>query len=65
MPASPVQTRNIITTIKTRQRRSSLYIAIKMIDPMGLGGFGVLVQSKGLLAEESSQSLKSLRLPAM
>ena len=44
------------------QRREALH---KMIDPMGLGGFGVLVQSKGLLAEESAQSLKSLRLPAM
>jgi hypothetical protein len=30
---------------------------------MGLGGFGVLVQSKGLKEKEVSQSLKGLIVP--
>jgi hypothetical protein len=32
---------------------------------MGLGGFGVLVQSKGLTAEEEQQTLKGLSMPPM
>ncbi|MEA5603173.1 class I SAM-dependent methyltransferase [Nostoc sp. UHCC 0252] len=42
------------------QRRDALQ---QLIDPTGLGGFGVLVQSKGLNDRETSQSLKGLTLP--
>ncbi|MBD2495750.1 class I SAM-dependent methyltransferase [Nostoc sp. FACHB-280] len=42
------------------QRRESLH---QLIDPTGLGGFGVLVQSKGLQNLEISQPLKGLIVP--
>jgi SAM-dependent MidA family methyltransferase len=42
------------------QRRDSLH---QLIDPTGLGGFGVLVQSKGLDKTKISQPLKGLTLP--
>ncbi|RCJ37851.1 hypothetical protein A6770_13735 [Nostoc minutum NIES-26] len=42
------------------QRRESLH---QLLDPTGLGGFGVLVQSKGLTEQEKSQSLKGLTVP--
>lgn len=44
------------------QRREALH---QLIDPLGLGGFGVLVQSKGLKEAETAQALKGLRMPAM
>ncbi|WP_414541172.1 class I SAM-dependent methyltransferase [Nostoc sp. CCY0012] len=42
------------------QRRAALH---QLIDPTELGGFGVLVQSKGLHKAESSQPLKGLTVP--
>jgi SAM-dependent MidA family methyltransferase len=42
------------------QRRDALQ---QLIDPTGLGGFGVLVQSKGLNNTETSQLLKGLTVP--
>ncbi|MGF1935333.1 MAG: class I SAM-dependent methyltransferase [Nostoc sp. ChiQUE02] len=42
------------------QRRDALH---QLLDPTGLGGFGVLVQSKGLHKTEISQPLKGLTLP--
>ncbi len=42
------------------RRREALHRAI---DPMGLGGFGVLVQSKGLRDEEKGRILKGLMVP--
>ncbi|MEH2383417.1 MAG: class I SAM-dependent methyltransferase [Nostoc sp.] len=42
------------------KRRDALH---QLIDPTGLGGFGVLIQSKGLDKTEISQSLKGLTLP--
>ncbi|MEH2325444.1 MAG: class I SAM-dependent methyltransferase [Nostoc sp.] len=42
------------------QRRDSLH---QLIDPTGLGGFGVLIQSKGLDNTEISQPLLGLTLP--
>jgi SAM-dependent MidA family methyltransferase len=39
------------------QRRDALH---QLINPMGLGGFGVLIQSKGLTRNEQLQSLKGL-----
>ncbi|QMS91140.1 class I SAM-dependent methyltransferase [Nostoc edaphicum CCNP1411] len=42
------------------QRRDALH---QLIDPTGLGGFGVLIQSKGLNNTETSQPLKGLTLP--
>lgn len=42
------------------QRRDALH---QLIDPMGLGGFGVLVQSKGLLEAEFSQALNGFNVP--
>ncbi|MEG4273216.1 MULTISPECIES: class I SAM-dependent methyltransferase [unclassified Microcoleus] len=42
------------------QRREALH---QLIDPMGLGGFGVLVQSKGLKEDEKKKKLKGLSVP--
>lgn len=42
------------------RRRDALH---QLIDPMGLGRFGVLVQSKGLAAE-IAQPLKGLSFPS-
>ncbi|MDZ8088740.1 MAG: class I SAM-dependent methyltransferase [Nostoc sp. DedQUE12b] len=42
------------------QHRDALH---QLIDPTGLGGFGVLIQSKGLDNTEISQRLKGLILP--
>ncbi|MEH2177045.1 class I SAM-dependent methyltransferase [Nostoc sp.] len=42
------------------QHRDALH---QLIDPTGLGGFGVLIQSKGLENTEISQRLKGLILP--
>ncbi len=42
------------------QHRDALH---QLIDPTGLGGFGVLIQSKGLDNTEISQPLKGLTLP--
>jgi SAM-dependent MidA family methyltransferase len=44
------------------QRREALH---QLIDPMGLGGFGVLVQSKNLTQHEEQHSLKGLSVPPM
>lgn len=44
------------------QRRQALH---QLLDPMGLGNFGVLIQSKGLTAEEQKQPLKGLSVPPM
>ncbi|NJR76794.1 MAG: class I SAM-dependent methyltransferase, partial [Scytonema sp. CRU_2_7] len=35
----------------------------QLLDPLGLGGFGVLVQSKGLTKTEAAQPLKGLSVP--
>jgi SAM-dependent MidA family methyltransferase len=43
-------------------QRDSLH---QLLDPMGLGGFGVLLQGKGLTPEELSQGLKGLTTPAI
>ena len=42
------------------QRREVLH---SLMDPMGLGNFGVLVQSKGLSDAEQERSLKGLQQP--
>ncbi|MGI8503693.1 MAG: class I SAM-dependent methyltransferase [Hassallia sp.] len=42
------------------QRRDALH---QLLDPMGLGGFGVLIQSKGLKEAEISQPLKGFTVP--
>jgi SAM-dependent MidA family methyltransferase len=44
------------------QRRDALH---QLIDPAGLGGFGVLIQSKGLSQEEKARSLKGLIQPSL
>lgn len=43
------------------QRREALH---QLINPMGLGGFGVLIQSKGLNSNEIEHSLQGLREPS-
>lgn len=43
-------------------RREALH---SLMDPMGLGGFGVLVQSKGLNVEEEGEKLKGFNVPPM
>lgn len=47
--------------LEVLQRREALH---QLINPMGLGGFGVLIQSKGLNSEEIKHSLKGLREPS-
>lgn len=42
------------------KRRDALH---QLIEPMGLGGFGVLIQSKGLRETEIIQGLKGLKMP--
>lgn len=42
------------------QRRDTLH---QLIDPAGLGNFGVFVQSKGLTEEEKKRSLQGLKIP--
>jgi SAM-dependent MidA family methyltransferase len=42
------------------QRRDALH---QLVDPLGLGNFGVLIQSKGLSDKEISQKLKGLIVP--
>lgn len=44
------------------RRRDALH---QLMNPMGLGGFGVLVQEKGLSEEERKRSLKGLKIPGM
>jgi SAM-dependent MidA family methyltransferase len=44
------------------QRRQALH---GLMDPMGVGGFGVLVQSKGLTTEEAAREVKGLSVPPM
>jgi SAM-dependent MidA family methyltransferase len=48
--------------MKIMQRRQILH---QLMDPMGLGGFGVLVQSKGLTEQEEQLPLKGLTVPPM
>ena len=48
--------------MKIMQRRQILH---QLMDPMGLGGFGVLVQSKGLTEQEERVPLKGLTVPPM
>jgi SAM-dependent MidA family methyltransferase len=43
-------------------RRDALH---QLIDPAGLGGFGVLIQSKGLTEAERTRSLKGLTQPKL
>jgi SAM-dependent MidA family methyltransferase len=45
---------------KVLQRRDSLH---QMINPMGLGGFGVLLQCRGLMEEEIAQPLQGFTIP--
>ncbi|MCC5637563.1 class I SAM-dependent methyltransferase [Nostoc sp. CHAB 5844] len=49
-----------ISIAQLLQRRESLH---QLLDPTGLGSFGVLVQSKGLQNHEISQPLKGLIVP--
>ena len=51
--------RDIATIMQRRQVLHSL------IDPMGLGGFGVLVQSQGLSEVEKGRSLSGLKEPPL
>ncbi|MCA1993966.1 MAG: class I SAM-dependent methyltransferase [Coleofasciculus sp. S288] len=44
------------------QRREALH---QLMNPMGLGGFGVLIQSKGLTAQEEQRMPKGLNIPPM
>jgi len=46
----------------TLQRREALH---SLMNPMGLGNFGVLIQSKGLSEEERGRSLKGLKTPPL
>ncbi|HIK09917.1 MAG TPA: class I SAM-dependent methyltransferase [Oscillatoriaceae cyanobacterium M33_DOE_052] len=49
-----------IDIITLMQRREVLH---GLINPMGLGGFGVLLQAKGLTKSEQTQVLKGLKIP--
>ncbi|NET33873.1 MAG: class I SAM-dependent methyltransferase [Cyanothece sp. SIO1E1] len=51
------------STIEQALRRRD--ILHQLINPMGLGNFGVLIQSKGLSTAESGRSLKGLNIPPL
>lgn len=44
------------------QRRDALH---QLMNPAGLGGFGVLIQGKGLTDEQKQQQLKGLKIPSI
>lgn len=50
-------------TIQAALRRRDLLH--RLIDPMGLGNFGVLLQGKGLSAEEGGRSLRGFTIPPL
>ena len=50
---------DVVTIMRRRQTLHDL------MNPMGLGGFGVLVQSKGLTFEQEQVALKGLTVPPM
>ena len=50
---------DVFTIMRRRQ------VLHELMNPMGLGGFGVLLQSKGLTEEEEQVSLKGLTVPPM
>ena len=56
---SNMQTQDISGLLR---RREALH---QLMNPMGLGNFGVLIQSKGLSEEEKGRSLKGLSVPLM
>ena len=51
---------SILDVATLLRRREALHRAI---DPMGLGGFGVLVQCKGLSTGEKGEKVKGLKVP--
>jgi SAM-dependent MidA family methyltransferase len=51
---------NITAIQQTLQRRDALH---RLIDPMGLGNFGVLIQAKGLTPGQQAHPLLGLRTP--
>lgn len=53
------EARDIVSIMR---RREALH---ELMNPMGLGGFGVLIQSKGLTAQEEQQELRGLSVPPM
>jgi SAM-dependent MidA family methyltransferase len=57
---SKTETQDSQEILNTLRRRDALH---SLMNPMGLGNFGVLIQSKGLTAEEQTRSLKGLNLP--
>jgi SAM-dependent MidA family methyltransferase len=64
-PATAQPTDQPVTgkTIQTMMRRREALQ--QLISPMGLGGFGVLIQSKGLALTEIARPLKGLAIPPM
>lgn len=59
---SQSETRNIQEINARLQRREALH---SLINPRGLGNFGVLIQGKGLSSSETVHPLKGLTIPAM
>lgn len=57
LSANDAQVLDLATFLR---RREALH---QLIDPMGLGGFGVLVQCKGLSVDEKGEKVKGLRVP--
>jgi SAM-dependent MidA family methyltransferase len=51
---------NVLDLSAFLRRREALH---QLIDPMGLGGFGVLVQCKGLSQDEKESKLKGFIVP--
>lgn len=49
------------STMDVIHRREALHL---LMNPMGLGGFGVLIQSKGMEAAKNQPPLRGLRLPS-
>jgi len=61
-PTNPAQPATGQTIQKIMMRREALQ---QLINPMGLGNFGVLIQGKGLTKTEIARPLKGLTIPPM
>jgi SAM-dependent MidA family methyltransferase len=59
-PAQSDAIANAQDVITIMRRREALH---QLMNPMGLGGFGVLIQSKGLTVQEQQRQLKGLTVP--
>ncbi|NET50186.1 MAG: class I SAM-dependent methyltransferase, partial [Merismopedia sp. SIO2A8] len=61
-PSSPIEPNETLAINDILRRREALHA---LMNPIGMGNFGVLVQSKGLSSEQQATPLKGLDIPTM